>query len=153
MQPSRAFDPGSFRAGAGIDLAPPPPPRPIQWRRTTRILRALIENPAATEKVFELIEAERVTHFIGVPANYLFMSQVPAFAEASFPTIEAASVGGSPTPAGTVGSATTATAPTINVGEGRPTNTMASESASSSAHSSASSATGGGSDPVGKMPA
>ncbi len=39
-----------------------------------------------------------VTHFIGVPANYLFMSQVPAFADASFPTIEAASVGGSPTP-------------------------------------------------------
>ena len=39
-----------------------------------------------------------VTHFIGVPANYLFMSQVPAFEEASFPTIKAASVGGSPTP-------------------------------------------------------
>lgn len=39
-----------------------------------------------------------VTHFIGVPANYLFMSQVPAFETATFPTIEAASVGGSPTP-------------------------------------------------------
>jgi fatty-acyl-CoA synthase len=39
-----------------------------------------------------------VTHFIGVPANYLFMSQVPAFEGASFPTIEAACVGGSPTP-------------------------------------------------------
>ncbi|MEM7340602.1 MAG: long-chain fatty acid--CoA ligase [Actinomycetota bacterium] len=39
-----------------------------------------------------------VTHFIGVPANYLFMSQVPEFADATFPTIEAASVGGSPTP-------------------------------------------------------
>ncbi|MCP4226680.1 MAG: long-chain fatty acid--CoA ligase [Actinomycetia bacterium] len=39
-----------------------------------------------------------VTHFIGVPANYLFMSQVPAFAETSFPTITAAAVGGSPTP-------------------------------------------------------
>jgi len=39
-----------------------------------------------------------VTHFIGVPANYLFMSQVPAFEEATFPTIKAASVGGSPTP-------------------------------------------------------
>ena len=39
-----------------------------------------------------------VTHFIGVPANFLFMSQVPGFAEASFPTIEAAAVGGAPTP-------------------------------------------------------
>ena len=39
-----------------------------------------------------------VTHFIGVPANYLFMSQVPEFTDASFPTIVAASVGGSPTP-------------------------------------------------------
>ncbi len=39
-----------------------------------------------------------VTHFIGVPANYLFMSQVPAFDTATFPTIEAACVGGSPTP-------------------------------------------------------
>ena len=39
-----------------------------------------------------------VTHFLGVPANFLFMSQVPAFADATFPTIEAAGVGGSPTP-------------------------------------------------------
>lgn len=39
-----------------------------------------------------------VTHFIGVPANYLFMSQVPEFADAEFPQIEAACVGGSPTP-------------------------------------------------------
>ncbi len=39
-----------------------------------------------------------ITHFIGVPANYLFMSQVPAFESSSFPTIVAASVGGSPTP-------------------------------------------------------
>lgn len=39
-----------------------------------------------------------VTHFIGVPANFLFMSQVPAFESSTFPTIEAACVGGSPTP-------------------------------------------------------
>ena len=57
-------------------------------------------------KTFEPAEALRllsdpemaITHFIGVPANYLFMSQVPAFENSSFPTIEAASVGGSPTP-------------------------------------------------------
>ncbi len=39
-----------------------------------------------------------ITHFIGVPANFLFMSQVPAFESTTFPTIEAACVGGSPTP-------------------------------------------------------
>jgi fatty-acyl-CoA synthase len=57
-------------------------------------------------KTFEPAEALRlltspevgVTHFIGVPANFLFMSQVPEFENASFPTIEGASVGGSPTP-------------------------------------------------------
>lgn len=39
-----------------------------------------------------------VTHFLGVPANFLFMSQVPEFATATFPTVEIAGVGGSPTP-------------------------------------------------------
>ena len=39
-----------------------------------------------------------VTHTIGVPANWLFMSQVPAFESASFPTVIAPAVGGSPTP-------------------------------------------------------
>ena len=39
-----------------------------------------------------------VTHFLGVPANFLFMSQVPEFESATFPTLVAAGVGGSPTP-------------------------------------------------------
>lgn len=39
-----------------------------------------------------------ITHFLGVPANWLFMSQSPFFAEATFPTLVSASVGGSPTP-------------------------------------------------------
>jgi fatty-acyl-CoA synthase len=39
-----------------------------------------------------------ITHTIGVPANWLFMSQVPAFAHASFPTLITPCVGGSPTP-------------------------------------------------------
>ncbi len=39
-----------------------------------------------------------VTHFLGVPANFLFMSQDQAFQSASFPTIEICGVGGSPTP-------------------------------------------------------
>jgi fatty-acyl-CoA synthase len=39
-----------------------------------------------------------ITHFLGVPANFLFMAQSPAFADATFPTLVAAGVGGSPTP-------------------------------------------------------
>jgi fatty-acyl-CoA synthase len=39
-----------------------------------------------------------ITHFLGVPAHWLFMSQVPAFADATFPTLASAGVGGSPTP-------------------------------------------------------
>ena len=40
----------------------------------------------------------RVTHLLGVPANFLFMSQDPAFETASFPTNQICGVGGSPTP-------------------------------------------------------
>ena len=39
-----------------------------------------------------------ITHLQSVPANYLFMSQTVGFADASFPTIIAAGVGGSPAP-------------------------------------------------------
>ncbi len=54
-------------------------------------------DPAAT--LDALTDPELgVTHFIGVPANYLFMSQVPRFDSATFPTIESAAVGGAPTP-------------------------------------------------------
>lgn len=39
-----------------------------------------------------------ITHLQSVPANYLFMSQCPEFADATFPSIVAAGVGGSPAP-------------------------------------------------------
>jgi fatty-acyl-CoA synthase len=39
-----------------------------------------------------------ITHFLGVPANWLFMSQLPAFRDATFPTLVSVGVGGSPTP-------------------------------------------------------
>ena len=39
-----------------------------------------------------------ITHLLCVPAHFLFMSQVPAFEDATFPTIEICGVGGSPTP-------------------------------------------------------
>jgi len=39
-----------------------------------------------------------LTHFFGVPANYLFMSQHPEFAETDFSRLSAAGIGGAPTP-------------------------------------------------------
>ena len=39
-----------------------------------------------------------VTHFFGVPANYLFMSQHPDFATIDFSRLVAAGIGGAPTP-------------------------------------------------------
>jgi fatty-acyl-CoA synthase len=39
-----------------------------------------------------------VTHFLGVPTNYLFMSQHPSFETARFPTVVSAALGGAPSP-------------------------------------------------------
>lgn len=39
-----------------------------------------------------------VTHFLGVPTNYLFMSQHPSFETATFPTVVSAALGGAPSP-------------------------------------------------------
>ena len=39
-----------------------------------------------------------ITHLQSVPANYQFMSQAPGFVDATFPTLVAAGVGGSPAP-------------------------------------------------------
>lgn len=60
----------------------------------------LVMNPFdPTEAIHLLSDPElAITHTIGVPANWLFMSQVPAFENSSFPTIIAPAVGGSPTP-------------------------------------------------------
>lgn len=39
-----------------------------------------------------------ITHFMGVPTHYLFISQHPAFADATFPTVKSAGIGGAPSP-------------------------------------------------------
>jgi len=39
------------------ELAPPLPPRPIQWRRAGGLLRELMRDPSETEKAFALFEA------------------------------------------------------------------------------------------------
>jgi fatty-acyl-CoA synthase len=45
-----------------------------------------------------LIERERVTTMMGVPANYLFMTQEPQFASADLSSLRLAVVGGAPMP-------------------------------------------------------
>jgi fatty-acyl-CoA synthase len=62
---------------------------------TSLVMRAF--DPAATLDVLANREAG-VTHFLAVPANYLFMSQHPRFATAAFPTLVTAGIGGAPTP-------------------------------------------------------
>lgn len=42
--------------------------------------------------------ARNITHFFGVPANYLFMSQHPDFAKTDFSRIVTSGIGGAPTP-------------------------------------------------------
>ncbi len=39
-----------------------------------------------------------ITHFMGVPTNYLFISQHPSFESATFPTVKSAALGGAPSP-------------------------------------------------------
>ncbi|MDX6475852.1 MAG: fatty-acyl-CoA synthase, partial [Gaiellaceae bacterium] len=48
--------------------------------------------------VLELIEREGVTTMMGVPANYLFMSQEPRFGSADLSSLRLAVVGGAPMP-------------------------------------------------------
>lgn len=43
-------------------------------------------------------EAQPVTHAFGVPANYLFMRQLPTFAEADLRSVRSLGVGGAPMP-------------------------------------------------------
>jgi len=43
--------------GSPLEIAPPLPPNPIAWRRAWRLLGELIDDPEATEKVFEIMDA------------------------------------------------------------------------------------------------
>lgn len=42
---------------APLDIPPPLPPRPLQWRRAAALLRRILEDPRRIETVFELLEA------------------------------------------------------------------------------------------------
>ena len=58
----------------------------------------VLERGFDAARALDLIERERVTTMMGVPANYLFMSQEPRFASADLSTLRLAVVGGAPMP-------------------------------------------------------
>ena len=78
----------------------------VPLRRLERAVAArLVEGRAVVlergfdaARALELIERERITTMMGVPANYLFMSQEPRFADADLASLRLAVVGGAPMP-------------------------------------------------------
>ena len=67
----------------------------LAWWKGAKIVLERGFDPA---RALELIERERVTTLMGVPANYLFMAQEPRFAEADLSSLRLAVVGGAPMP-------------------------------------------------------
>jgi fatty-acyl-CoA synthase len=67
----------------------------LGWWKGARIVLERAFDPA---RCLALIEEKRVTTMMGVPANYLFLSQEPAFATADLSSLRRAVVGGAPMP-------------------------------------------------------
>jgi fatty-acyl-CoA synthase len=64
------------------------------WKGAT----VVIEPGFDAAQALDLIERERITTMMGVPANYLFMAQEPRFASADLSSLRLAVVGGAPMP-------------------------------------------------------
>jgi fatty-acyl-CoA synthase len=60
--------------------------------------RVVLERGFDPGRVLRLIAEKRVTTMMGVPSNYLFLAQHPAFAEADLSSLRYAVVGGAPMP-------------------------------------------------------
>jgi fatty-acyl-CoA synthase len=67
----------------------------LAWWKGARLV---LERGFDAARALELIERERVTTMMGVPANYLFMAQEPRFAAADLASLRLAVVGGAPMP-------------------------------------------------------
>jgi fatty-acyl-CoA synthase len=67
----------------------------LAWWKGARVV---LERAFDADRCLELIERKRVTTTMGVPANYLFMSQSPRFADADLTSLRRAVVGGAPMP-------------------------------------------------------
>jgi ubiquinone biosynthesis protein COQ4 len=81
----RLNSPPAGRPAAPLDVPPPPPARPVEWRRAVRALRALLADPEQTEKAFEVFVAldgnqeERMfQRFIGTPQGRRLAAERPA---------------------------------------------------------------------------
>jgi fatty-acyl-CoA synthase len=67
----------------------------LSWWKGARVV---LERAFDADRCLELMERKRVTTTMGVPANYLFMSQSPRFADADLSSLRRAVVGGAPMP-------------------------------------------------------
>jgi fatty-acyl-CoA synthase len=67
----------------------------LAWWKGAKVV---IERSFDAARALELIEREGITTTMGVPANYLFMSQEPRFAAADLSSLRLAVVGGAPMP-------------------------------------------------------
>ncbi len=67
----------------------------LAWWKGAKIV---LERGFDAARALELIEREGVTTMMGVPANYLFISQEPRFADADLSSLRLAVVGGAPMP-------------------------------------------------------
>ena len=67
----------------------------LAWWKGAKIV---LERGFDPKRALELIESARITSLMGVPANYLFMSQEPRFAETDLSSLRLVVVGGAPMP-------------------------------------------------------
>jgi fatty-acyl-CoA synthase len=67
----------------------------LAWWKGARVV---LERAFDARRALELIETQRITTMMGVPANYLFMAQEPGFAGADLSSLRLAVVGGAPMP-------------------------------------------------------
>jgi fatty-acyl-CoA synthase len=67
----------------------------LSWWKGARVV---LERTFEPDRCLELIESKRITTTMGVPANYLFMSQSPRFATADLSSLRRAVVGGASMP-------------------------------------------------------
>ena len=67
----------------------------LAWWKGARVV---LEPSFDAARTLELIEARGITTMMGVPANYLFMANEPAFAGADLSSLRRAVVGGAPMP-------------------------------------------------------
>jgi len=67
----------------------------LAWCKGARVV---LERSFDAGRALELIESERITTMMGVPANYMLMAEASGFADADLSSLRLAVVGGAPMP-------------------------------------------------------